>query len=369
MLPDGRGEVGVRAAPAVRGIDPGSFAIVMATGIVSAALRLAGGPAVSAALLVIATACFALLVAASALRAAAFPADLRDDLASPQTAFSGFAFVAACGVLGDRLATDGHDGTAAALAAAALVAWLALTWVVPGRMAVRYRTPPAVTDIGGNWYLWAVGTQSLAIAATFLWTGGILGAQPAAITAITAWLAGAALYLLISALVVARLLIAGLRQDSPTAPYWVAMGAASITVLAAALILHDAGSPAVRAARTALTGAAVGFWILACSLIPLLLGRVAWRHLLRREPVRYREDLWMIVFPAGMYATASLQLGSAARLPLIHAVGTAAAWAAACVWAMTFAAMIAWLAARLRSFMSGYDRSCGGGAGHAGRAG
>src|SRR5580693_10366132 len=107
-------------------------------------------------------------------------------------------------------------------AAAALPAWLALTCLVPGRMAVRHRTPPALTDIGGNWYLWAVGTQSLAIAATFLWAVGILGARPAALLAIAAWLAGAALYLLITALIVARLLLAGLAPHNPTAPYWVA---------------------------------------------------------------------------------------------------------------------------------------------------
>jgi tellurite resistance protein TehA-like permease len=336
--------VGVRPASAVRGTHPGSFAVVMATGIVSAALRAAGEARVSAALLAIAAACFTVLVAASALRAAAFPAELRADLASPRSAFTGFAFVAACGVLGDRLAGDGHDGAAAALATAALAAWLTLTCVVPGRIAIRYRTPPAVTDIGGNWYLWAVGTQSLAIAATFLGTGGFLSPQAAALAAITAWLAGVAAYLLISALVVARLLLAGLAARSPTAPYWVAMGGSSITVLAAALILQDAGSPAVHAVQPALTAAAVCFWILASSLIPVLLGRVAWRHLLRREPVRYRADLWMIVFPAGMYATASLQLGTAARLPLVHAVGTAAAFAAVLVWALTFAAMIAWLA-------------------------
>ena len=336
----------MRAASAVRGTHPGSFAVVMATGIVSAALRAAGDARVSASLLAIAAACFTVIVAASALRAAAFPGDLRADLASPRSAFTGFAFVAACGVLGDRLAGDGHDAAAAALAAAALPAWLALTCLVPGRVAVRHRTPPALADIGGNWYLWAVGTQSLAIAATFLWAAGILGARPAALLAIAAWLAGVALYLLITALVVARLLLAGLAPRNPTAPYWVAMGGASITVLAAALILQDMGSPAVRAARPALTAAAVGFWILASSLIPLLLGRVAWRHLLRREPVRYRADLWMIVFPCGMYATASMQLGAAARLPLVHAVGTTAAWAAAFVWALTFAAMIVWLVTR-----------------------
>jgi tellurite resistance protein TehA-like permease len=210
---------------------------VMATGIVSAALQAVGDARVSASLLAIAAACFTVIVAASALRAAAFPGDLRADLASPRKRVHRLR-VRGLRRARDRLAGDGHDAAAAALAAAALPAWLALTCLVPGRMAVRHRTPPA------------------------------------------------------------------------------------------------------------LTAAAVGFWILASSLIPLLLGRVAWRHLLRREPVRYRADLWMIVFPCGMYATASMQLGAAARLPLVHAVGTTAAWAAAFVWALTFVAMIVWLVTR-----------------------
>jgi hypothetical protein len=45
------------------------------------------------------------------------------------------------------------------------------------------------------------------------------------------------------AAVTVRLLLVGLRRGDPTAPYWVAMGAASITVLAAAGILRTTGSP------------------------------------------------------------------------------------------------------------------------------
>jgi uncharacterized membrane protein YhaH (DUF805 family) len=56
----------------------------------------------------------------------------------------------------------------------------------------------------------ATGTQSLAIAATFLAAGGILGARPAALAAITAWLAGVVLYVPITALVARRLLLTGL---------------------------------------------------------------------------------------------------------------------------------------------------------------
>jgi len=49
----------------------------------------------------------------------------------------------------------------------------------------------------------------------------------------------------------------------------------------------------------------------------------------------------MIVFPAGMYATASLQLGTAAGRPLVHDIGQAAVWPATVAWALVFAAMIA----------------------------
>jgi hypothetical protein len=39
----------------------------------------------------------------------------------------------------------------------------------------------------------------------------------------------------------------------------------------------------------------------------------------------------MRVFPAGMYASASMQLRALTGLPLIHRVGTATAWAAAVI--------------------------------------
>jgi tellurite resistance protein TehA-like permease len=122
------GNVLVRA---VRRAGPASFPVVMATGIVSAALRQAGQPSLSAALLVIAVAVFVILLAASAVRAVAFPASLRADLGRPDRAFTSFAFVAACGVLGYRLAGGGYRLPAAAAAGAALAAWLGVTCLVP----------------------------------------------------------------------------------------------------------------------------------------------------------------------------------------------------------------------------------------------
>lgn len=103
-------------------------------------------------------------------------------------------------------------------------------------------------------------------------------------------------------MVLARLLLAGLGQQDATAPHWVAMGPASITVLAAAQILRVTGAPAVNVVRAVITGLAVIFRALASCLIPPLIARSIWRHLHRNAPLRYRSDLWMIVFPADMSA-------------------------------------------------------------------
>lgn len=330
----------------MRGTHPGFFAMVMATSIVSAALGQVGHARLSGMLLAIAIAAFAVLAVASGWRAVVYPAYLRVDLSRPDRAFTSFAVVAACDVLGDDLASDGHFAVAAALAAVALLAWICLTVLVPGRLAVRHRPP--ITDVNGSWYLWVVGTQSLAIAAVFIRTGGLIPARPTAVAAIAAWSAGLVLYLVMTVLVAARLLIAGLAPQEGTAPYWVTMSAAATTALAAVEIMGMPGAPA-GGARTALTGVAVTFWVLATCLIPVLSARSLWRHLRLRLPLRYRADLWKIVFPMGVYATASLKLGTVAGLAPVHRAGMLAVWPAAVAWALTFTAMMATLLTRART--------------------
>jgi len=316
---------------AVRRAGPDCFTVVMATGIVSAALRQAGQPWLSAGLLVIAAAVFVILSAGSAVRAVAFPASLRADLDRPDRAFTSFAFVAACGVLGDRLASGGYRLPAAAAAGAALAAWLGVTCLVPARLAVR-RPPARLAEVNGTWYLWAVGTQSLAITAVFLHGLGLLPARSAVLAAITAWSAGILLYLVITVLVAGRLLVVGVGPREATNPYWVAMGAASIGVVAAAGILRIPGAPA----RAAITGLAVALWSIATAAIPPLATATAARYLRRPVRPRYRADMWTVVFPLGMYAMAGLQLGSTARLPLVDHIGAVAVPCATAAWVLTF---------------------------------
>jgi tellurite resistance protein TehA-like permease len=329
--------------------------MVMATGIVSVALRLIGHPDLSWALLWVAAVAFAALVVASVWRVAAFGSQVRDELGRPDRLFSYFAFPAAASVLAARLAGDGPSGVTAVLTATTAVAWIALTGVVLAFLAflASWAGPRrAITDVNGTWQLWVVGTQATAIAATSAYTAGVLPGRVAAWAAIVAWTAGAALYLVVTALVVARLWVAGLAPGDPVAPYWVTMGAASITVLGAAQslqVIDVAGSAAVTGLRTGLTDLGLVFWSVATGLIPALsiIGAVRWRRGL--TPRGFRREWWMIVFPAGMYATASMRIGTETGVPPIHGTGTVAAWIAVAIWTAVFTWMTGSTLGRLRA--------------------
>jgi tellurite resistance protein TehA-like permease len=337
---------------AVRDADPRCFAMVMATGIVSVALRLAGHQDLSVVLLWAGIAAFAVLIAASAWRVAAFGSQVHGELGRPNQLFSYFTFPAAASVLGARLAGDGPSAVVAVLTAVTAVAWIALCGVVLAFLASWAGPRRAITDVNGSWQLWVVGTQATAIAATSADTAGVLPGRLAAWAAVVIWAAGAALYPVVTALVVTRLRVAGLRPGEPFAPYWVTMGAASITMLGAAQALQV--TQVVRSAgltgfRPGLSDLDLVFWSVATGLIPALavFGAVRWRRGL--APRGFRREWWMIVFPAGMYATASMRTGVTAGVPAIRDTGTAAAWIAAALWAAIFVWMIGSTAARLRT--------------------
>jgi len=70
-----------------------------------------------------------------------------------------------------------------------------------------------------------------------------------------------------------------------------------------------------------------------------------WRYVVRKEVPRYEPALWGMVFPLGMYTTATFQLSRAtgfdflARIPQVFIVLALIAWAIAftglirCIWA------------------------------------
>ncbi|MFI6358554.1 tellurite resistance/C4-dicarboxylate transporter family protein [Streptomyces sp. NPDC050743] len=199
-------------------------------------------------------------------------------------------------------------------------------------------TPLSLRKVNGTWFVWAVGTQSVAVASASLarHTGGpALGALASA-----CWSVGLLQYLLIAALALARLLLEPMTPAELVPPYWVFMGAAAISVLAGAKLLELPPGHELLPHQVVLSLSTL-LWSFCTWLIPLLLALGVWRHALRRRPLRYETSLWSLVFPVGMYGAATGELGRVAGWGWMTAVGTTEAWAALAVWAATFTAMLA----------------------------
>ncbi len=332
----------------VRTLEPGYFALVMATGIVSTATCLLKMHTLSAVLLWIAGLAYVALVAGNAARIMLFGTDFRADLADPERSFTMFTFVAATDVLGARLLLDGHHRVAGWLLVIGCLAWLVLGYLIPWTAVLSHPGRPALSRVNGTWFLAVVAAQSVAVMAAGLQP--LVGDtnRPLALLAVLCWSVGVFLYAAAGILVALRMLQYPVSAQELTPPYWIAMGATAITVFAGARIVQMADTPVVVATRGLIAGVAVLFFAFGTWLIPVLIAAGIWRHLIRRVPLRYTTALWSMVFPLGMYGVAGHYLGQADALPALTDIGDLASWIALGAWTLTFLAMVGALAAKAR---------------------
>jgi tellurite resistance protein TehA-like permease len=339
IAPEGIRQRAWRRLDGVRDLPPGIFALVMATGICSTALRDDGHAAMSAVLLAGAIVSFAGLLVALGLRLVLFPGRVAEDLQTPDRSFAFFTVVAAGNVLSVRLAADNHEAVATALAGLGAMVWLVLTYGIPVALIFASRRRPVLAGANGTWFVLVVGTQSVALSLAAADRPGGGHAPAIALLAVLLWSTGVVLYLIIAALVLTRLLLFPIRTAELDSPYWVIMGASAITVLTAAQILNLPPAPAVTTVRPVAAGLGLMLWAFGTWLIPFLV--VFWirRHVRDRTRPAYRPALWSVVFPLGMYAVASIRFGAAAGLSMIVGVGRAWTWVAIPAWVVVFSGM------------------------------
>jgi tellurite resistance protein TehA-like permease len=311
----------------------------MASGILSVGMRLNGFGALSVLLLAVCAGSFVALVALTGWRLASFRDAVVDDFTDPARAFGFFTFIAGANVLGVRLAMDGYQALTAGLLVVAGLTWAVLGYVIPWTAVLGRAQRPVVALANGTWFIWVVASQSVAVAAATLEPVFAMARDALAVVAGFSWSVGVFLYAAAGIFVAARMMLYELRPRDLTPPYWVAMGAAAITVLAGARIVEMADAPMVAVTRGLIAGMSVAFWAFATWLIPALAAAGWWRHRVHRVPLVYDATLWGIVFPLGMYAVAGIYLGHADKLPLVGIIGGVELWVAFTAWLLTFAAM------------------------------
>ncbi|HET8561273.1 MAG TPA: tellurite resistance/C4-dicarboxylate transporter family protein [Marmoricola sp.] len=329
-----------RVGHAVEGLAPGYFALVMATGIVSIAMYNHGLPAISLVLLWLAVVEYALLVVLYAVRWFAFRHAVVADFADPARAFGYFTFVAGTCVVGTRLAVDGHWAVAIALGITGALAWLVLGYVVPWTAVLGKAVRPVLQSANGTWFIWVVASQSIAVLTAMIEPHVHTGRRELALLAVFSWSIGVFLYAAAGVFVSVRMLFFELRPIDLTPPYFVAMGATAITVVAGARIVQMADAPMVAATRGLIAGASVFFWAFGTWLIPPLIAAGVWRHIVHKIPLRYEAAMWSVVFPLGMYGVGGHFLGQADHLPIVEGIGANESWVALAAWLVTFGAML-----------------------------
>ncbi|MTD53160.1 hypothetical protein GKO32_04085 [Amycolatopsis sp. RM579] len=317
----------------VRDLDPGVFAFVMATGIVSVALTPAP---VSDVLLLIALAGYLGLVVVSGWRLLRWPRRMLADALGPR-GFGVLTFVAASNVLAARLAAGDFRWPAVVLFLVGVLAWLVLGYGVPLGLIGDTHRHPSLEQVNGTWFLWVVGTQSVAVAAASLAPFG--QAMVVTVVGLVCWAIGLVLYLLLAGIGLARMLVRPVSPRDLVAPDWVFMGAAAITILAGARLLTLPAATHL-VSRDVLTGALLTLWSFCTWLIPMLLALGVWRYVRHLVSLSYDSGLWAVVFPVGMYGVATTQLGKVTDTAWLAALGDYAKWVGLALWIIVFAGML-----------------------------
>ncbi len=322
----------------VRALSPGYFALVMASGVISDGLRLEGVGWLSALFLAIAIGGFLALLVLTGWRVARFRTDLWRDLNDPEQAFGFFTFVAAVDVVAASLADRGLVSVAIGLLVVGTLGWVVLGYVVPWLTIYAHGKRSAVRTANGSWFVWVVASQSVAVVAAIV-EASTDGHSGLALLAVITWAVGVFLYAAEGVFIALREMMYEFTPSDFSPSYWVAMGAAAITVLAGSRLLemHDAAT--VPAMHSLIAGLSVMFWAFATWLIPVLTAAFLWRHVANKVPLRYTPDLWTLIFPLGMYGVASIDLGLADNLPLVRLIGHVELWVGVVAFTATFVAM------------------------------
>ena len=128
-------------------------------------------------------------------------------------------------------------------------------------------------NTNGTWFIWVVASQSIAVLTAMIEPEITTGRRELALLAVFSWSVGVFLYAGVGVFVGVRMLFFEMHPIDLTPPYWVAMRATAITVVAAGV----------------------------------------WRHVVHRIPLRYEAAMWSVVFRLGMYGVGGHFLGDHVR--------------------------------------------------------
>lgn len=336
-------------------LSPASFAMVMATGIVSLACQHFHLYFLADFLFYLNNFLYVVLCLLYLLRLYEYPKQFLADLTNHATGLSYLTFVAATNVLGTQYITMYQQPIIGFVFwLIGVVFWLVITYLVFTAFIIKEKKPDLAHGINGAWLLAIVATQSIAILSTLIAAHSAPSLRlELNFIAFSMWLWGGMQYIWMMALIFYRYNFFIMEPSELTPPYWINMGAMAISTLAGSLLIeHAANAPYLLSLLAFIKGFTVFYWATATWWIPMLVILLIWRHIYRRFPMRYDPLFWGAVFPLGMYTVCTKQLNEAMQLTFLNGLAKIMFAAALIAWLLTFIGLfrktIAWFTVELR---------------------
>lgn len=333
-------------------LEPGGFAVVMATGVVSIDTTQHGMPWIGRALFALSGAAYLWLLQLSVLRFAWHRDEMVRDFRTPGRDAAFLTLPAATCVLATQcLQVVYLPLLARGIAIWGATCWLVLTYLFFLSTITRHAKASFSETINGSWLVTVVATQALAVVVALLARDGTsIAHERLLFVALSLYLIGCAWYLIIITLITYRMVLLPLNPRQFTPPYWINMGALAISTLAGSTIILNAPPQGpLHGLLPFVRGFTLFYWAIATWWIPLLVMLELWRHAWSRVPFTYEVDDWDIVFPIGMYTVSTTALASAMAADYLMAIPDVGVYVSLLVWALV-AAGLAWrLAQRTRA--------------------
>lgn len=331
-----------RVMARARAMEPGGFALVMATGVVSVDLTQHGMPLLARALFWLNWAAYLWLLLISTLRFIFHRDEMVSNFVTPGRGAAFLTLAAGTCVLAIQCLLVVY----LPLLARIIAVWGAVCWVVLiylfffSTMTRRIKAPFSAT-INGSWLVVVVATQALAVLVAILAQDGALSVREWLLfAAMSLYLIGCAWYLVIITLITYRMVLLPLVAREFTPPYWINMGALAISALAGSLIiLHAPAQGPLHDLLPFVKGFTLFYWAMATWWIPLLVILELWRHVWSRVPVNYEVDDWDIVFPVGMYTVCTATLSRATGAEYLMVIPDVGVYVSFLLWAVVTAGL------------------------------